>query len=136
MESRRKVRTSFIDGKVQINARVARSRRKQTYEAAVEIHGGTDSVNSFKCIPTEIGLIDTVTRQCSKHTLLEVLSTSEKFVKCVIPKIYKSCLVDYEASEDNYTMVGGLWEKVNIVKCTEMFCIEQLQQVVRKMVSV
>ena len=144
MESRRKVRTSFIDGKVQINPRVARSRRKQTYKAAVEIHGDTDSVNSFKCIPTEIGLIDTVATQCSKDTLLEVLSTSAKFVKCVIPKIYKSCLVDYEASEDNVvrsvavygTMVGGLWEKVNIVKCTEMFCIEQLQQVVRKMVSV
>ena len=106
------------------------------------MHGGTDSVNSFKCIPTEIGLIDTVAMQCSKDTLSEVLSTSEKFVKCVIPKIYKSCLVDYEASEDNmvrvllYTMVGGLWEKVNIVKCTEMFCIEQLQQVVRKIVSV
>ena len=55
MESRRKVPTSFIDGKVQINARVARSRRKQGgyrrgYEAAVEIHGSTHSVNSFKCI--------------------------------------------------------------------------------------
>ena len=51
MESRRKLPTSFIDSKVQINARVARSRRKQTYEAAVEIHEGTDSVHSFKCIP-------------------------------------------------------------------------------------
>ena len=60
MESRRKMPTSFIDGNVQINARVARNRRKQTYETAIEIHGGTDSVNSFKCIPTEIGLIDTV----------------------------------------------------------------------------
>ena len=35
MESRRKMPTSFIDGKLQINARVARSRRKQTYEAAI-----------------------------------------------------------------------------------------------------
>ena len=142
MESRRKMPTSLIDDKVQINARVARSRRKQTYEAAVEIHGGTDSVNSFKCIPTEIGLIDTVATQCSKDTLLEVLSTSAKFVKCVIPKIYKSCLVDYEASEDNMVRIvavyygGGIMGKVHIVKCTEMFPIEQLQQVVRKMVSV
>ena len=75
------------------------------YEAAVEIHWGTVSVDSFKCIPTEIGLIDTVAMQCSEDTL------SEKFVKCVIPKIYKSCLVDYEASEDNYTMVGDYGEK-------------------------
>ena len=77
--------------------------------------------------------------QCSKDTLLEVISTSEKYVKCVIPKIYKSCLVDYEASEDNMVRSvavyygGGIMGKVNIVKCTEIFCIEQ---VVRKMVSV
>ena len=80
--------------------------------------------------------------QCSKDTLLEVISTSEKYVKCVIPKIYKSCLVDYEASGDNMVRIvavyygGGLWGKGNIVKCAEMFRIGKLQPFVRKMVCI
>lgn len=88
-ERRKKIPTGFKNGKVQISARVASSRRKETYQAAIEIHGG--SVNSCAGIPAEVGLIDTVATKCSKHTLIDVLLSSKKFTKVVIPKIYKSC---------------------------------------------
>ena len=45
--------TMFEAGKLQISEKVARSRREETYQAALEVHGG--EIKS-----AEVGLIDTV----------------------------------------------------------------------------
>lgn len=83
--------TIFKDGKVQISERVARSRREETYEAALEIHGGGVGSKS-----AEVGLLDTVSAKCTKKTLVEVLSSSKKFNKSVLPLLYKESLKDFE----------------------------------------
>ena len=100
LEYRRKNPTGFREGKMQISERVARKRRNETFQAAAEIHGGIVSSN-YSCISAEIGLADTASIKCSTNTLYKVLSTSDKVTAGVIPKIYKSCLIDYEASDEN-----------------------------------
>ena len=45
---------------MQISEKVARSRRQQTYQAALEIHGGGSK-------SAEIGLIDAVMAKCIKQ---------------------------------------------------------------------
>lgn len=94
--NRKKMPTMFEDGKLQISERVASSRRKETYEAALEIHGGGSK-------SAEVGLIDTVVAKCSKTTLGEVLSSSDKFKKSVMPRLYEGPLKNFEASEENMT---------------------------------
>ena len=88
--------TIFKDGKVQISERVARSRREETCEAALEIHGGGVCSKS-----AEVGLLDTVNAKCTKKTLVEVLSSSKKFNKSVLPQLYKESLKDFEGSDVN-----------------------------------
>ena len=89
--------TIFKDGKVQISERVARSRREETYIAALEIHGGGVGSKS-----AEVGgLLDTVNAKCTKKTLVEVLSSSKKFNKSVLPRLYKESLKDFEGSDVN-----------------------------------
>ena len=39
-ENRKKMPTAFKDSTIQISEKVARSRREETYQAALEIHGG------------------------------------------------------------------------------------------------
>jgi hypothetical protein len=86
--------TMFEAGKLQISEKVAWSRREETYQAALEVHGGESK-------SAEVGLIDTVLSKCSKATLGEVLSSSDKFQKSVLPKLYKGPLKNFEASEEN-----------------------------------
>ena len=52
--------TIFKDGKVQISERVARSHREETYEAALEIHGGRAGSKS-----AEVGLLEN--SQCQMY---------------------------------------------------------------------
>ena len=85
--------TTFKNRKLQISEKVARSRREETYQAALEIHGGSKSA--------EVGLLDTVNAKCNKTTLVEVLSTSDKFKRSVLPQLYKVSLKDFEGSEEN-----------------------------------
>ena len=101
VKSRQKKPTEFTDGIIQISSRVARARRSETYQAAVEIHGGSLTSPSSSCRAAEIGLIDTVVSRCSRDTLVEVLPTSKAITKHVMPKIYKPDLKEYECSEDN-----------------------------------
>ena len=93
IDNRKKMPTMFEAGKLQISE-VARSRREETYQAALEVHGG--EIKS-----AEVGLINTVLSKCSKETLGEVLSSSDKFQKSVLPKLYKGPLKNFEASEEN-----------------------------------
>ena len=90
IDNRKKMPTMFEAGKLQISEKVAWSRREETYEAALEVHGG-------EMKSAEVGLIDAVLSKCSKETIGEVLSSSNK----VLPKLYKGPLKNFEASEEN-----------------------------------
>ena len=83
---------------IQISSRVTRARRSETYQAAVENHGGSLNSPSSSCRAAKIGLIDT---RCSRDTLVEVLPMSKAITKHVMPKIYKPNLKECECSEDN-----------------------------------
>ena len=74
-DNRKKMPTMFEAGKLQISEKVARSCREETCQAALEVHGGEGK-------SAEVGVIDTVLSKCSKTTLGEVLSTSNKLQKC------------------------------------------------------
>ena len=43
LENRRKNPTEFREGDIQISSRVTRNRRKETFKAAADIHGGLHS---------------------------------------------------------------------------------------------
>jgi hypothetical protein len=96
LENRKKMPTTFADGKVEICERVARTRRQETYHAALEIHSGGSLGRS-----AEIGLLDTVNAKGKTSTLVEVLSTSTKIRKSVLPQFYKTSLNTFEGSEEN-----------------------------------
>ena len=78
----------FTNRIMQISSRVASARRSETYQAAVEIHGGSLNSQSSSCRVAEIGLIDTAISRCSRDTLVDVLPTSKANTKCVMSKIY------------------------------------------------
>jgi hypothetical protein len=61
------------------------------------------------CKSAEVGLLDTVNAKCSKATLVEVLSTSDKFKKCVLPQLYKESLKDFEGSEENMLRCAAVY---------------------------
>ena len=96
INNRIKSPTLFKSGKIQNNEKVARSRREQTYQAAIEIHGGGSTNQS-----AEVGLIDTTLAKCGKKILGEVLSCSNKFNKNVVPQLYHGPLKHFEASDEN-----------------------------------
>jgi hypothetical protein len=50
---------------------------------------------------SQVDTLDTVNAECSKATLVEVLSTSDKFKTCVLPQLYKASRKDFEGSEEN-----------------------------------
>ena len=74
-----------------------RRRRSETYEAACQIHGATDR----STVPGQVGLCDTAVKKCTENVLVKVLSTNDKIVTKVIPKIFKKGVNDYEKSNDN-----------------------------------
>jgi hypothetical protein len=69
---------------------------QETYQAALEIHSGGSLGRS-----AEIGLLDTVNAKCKTSTLVEVLSTSTKIRKSVLPQFYKTSLNTFEGSVEN-----------------------------------
>jgi len=96
---RREKPSQYKEGKLQPGERAMRQRRSDTYQAAQEIHGGTD----IDSTPGEIGLIETATRNCSTKGLYEGMCKSKKISKHVIPKIFNSSVQQYEKSDGNMT---------------------------------
>jgi len=93
IRNRKKNKTDFVDGRVTIGESVGRKRRRETFEAAEEIHGGTKRAAS-------IGLIDTVLNRCSDRILTDVMCSSKRSKK-VAAKVYKTDLKNYESSNEN-----------------------------------
>lgn len=90
---RKRRKTEFKDGKVTLKDTCGRKRRRETFEAAKEIHGGTKRAAS-------VGLIDTVLNRCSKEIITEMMMKSPKCSKVAVKK-YKSELNKYESSNEN-----------------------------------
>lgn len=97
VEWRRRLPTVFKDGRTSPSPSVARQRRKETFEAAQAIHGGSEVSH----VPGNVGLIDTSLVKCSNSLLVDVMSSSNKFKKSIMPIIYKNNLCEYEASYEN-----------------------------------
>lgn len=56
--------------------RVARKRRRETYEAAQQIHGGSDVDGG----PGEAGLVDTVMKKCGSCLVAEEVMKSKRIM--------------------------------------------------------
>ena len=84
VEWRRRLPTVFKDGRTSPSPSVARQRRKETFEAAQAIHGGSEVSH----VPGNVGLIDTSLVKCSNSLLVDVMSSSNKFKKSIMPIIY------------------------------------------------
>lgn len=96
-KSRWRIPTYSEDGKVNVSAVLARKRRKATFEAAKQIHGGKNELPA----PGAIGLIDTALAKCSKDILVNSMSSSTTFISSVLPCIYRKKLKSYESSVEN-----------------------------------
>ena len=94
LQNRRKNPTSFENGKVTLKPVSLRQRRKETFRAAQEIHGGSE--DSF--VPGSVGMIDAALSKCSQNVLIDVMHANNKMNKHVIPAIYKRNLKQYESS--------------------------------------
>ena len=97
VEWRKTFPTAFENGELTPTQSVSRQRRKETFEAAQQIHGGSAESE----VPGAVGLVDTVLKKCSEGVIVDVMSASKKFSKSIMPKIYKKKLSDYESSYDN-----------------------------------
>lgn len=85
------------NGKLQPGKRAMRQRRKDTFKAALEIHGGTNA----DVTPGEIGLLQTVMKNVNTKTLLEGMSNDKKICGDIIPKISKTGVKLFEKSREN-----------------------------------
>ena len=88
-----KAATDFVNIRVTLGDTVGRKRRRETFEAASRIHGGTKRAAT-------VGLVDTILNRCSSKLLTEMLISSKK-AKQIAPKLYKSDLKKYESSNEN-----------------------------------
>ena len=82
------------DGAVAVCQSLAKKRRKATFDTAKKIHGGKEELSA----PGAMGLIDTPLVKSSKDSLVQDMSSSKKFIKSVMPNIYKK---SYEPSSEN-----------------------------------
>ena len=89
--------TSDENGNILISKRTATKRRKETFEAAIKIHGGKKD-NSAATIA---GLVDTISTKFPSDALASSMSTNGKLCNQVFPKIYNRKVVEFEASGDN-----------------------------------
>ena len=67
--------TFFEHGKMSSSVSTSRQRRKETFDVAQEIHGGSAQSG----LPGAIGLIDTTSVKCSAVTMVDVMSSSKNF---------------------------------------------------------
>lgn len=93
VQSRKKFPTSFVLKK----APVLRKRRKETFDAAQKIHGGTPETE----VPGAVGIVNTALVKCSKSILVDIMSADKKFNQSVMPNIYKPKLREFELSSEN-----------------------------------
>ena len=64
----------FENGKLMSCPSVAGKRRKETFDFAQKIHGGSPESQ----LPAAVGIIDTVLNTCSCSVLVDMLSESNK----------------------------------------------------------
>ena len=97
VESRKKHPTKFENKKFSSSSSVLRQRRKETFAAAQNIHGGSEETE----VPGAIGTVDTALVKCSQSILVDVMSVNQKFNQSVMPSIYKPKLAEFESSTEN-----------------------------------
>ena len=59
-----------------------RQRRRETFAAAQNIHGGSEETE----VPGAIGIVDTALVKCSQSILVDVMSVNQKFNQSVQPR--------------------------------------------------
>ena len=80
-----------LDDNSTVSSATKRRRREELFEAACQIHGGSDNWT----LPGQVGLCDTAVKKCAENVLVEVFSTNCKLTKRIIPKVYKRAQNDY-----------------------------------------
>lgn len=78
--------------------RMARKRRRETYEAAQKIHGGSTVNGDLE--PGEVGLVDTVIKKCRTSLVADKVMKSRRIMQEVTKKI-KIKAKRYEKSQKN-----------------------------------
>ena len=79
-----------------LTGRTASQRRRETFDAAIKVHGGSPQQTT----PAEIGLIDTVITKCNARLVAEKMVKSKKLMK-EVKKGTKKKTKSYEDSEEN-----------------------------------
>ena len=95
---RRKKPTTALHKNVSVST--ARQRCKETMQAAIEIHGGSQQDQR----PGTVGLLDTMESRCDVKDIAEAISSDSgrKLMKDkVFPKVYKQDLCIFERSTQN-----------------------------------
>jgi hypothetical protein len=97
VESRKKHPRKFENTKFSCSSSVLRQRRKETFAAAQNIHGGSEETEVLGAI----GIVDTALVKCSQSISGNVMSVNQKFNQSVMPSIYKPKLAEFESSTEN-----------------------------------
>ena len=97
VRNRQQSPTCDVDGKMLISTRTASKRRRETFQAALRIHGGT----STNAIPAVIGLIDTLSVNVSLKKLITAFRAKTKVLHKVFPAIYNQRVQEFEVSDEN-----------------------------------
>ena len=141
VQGRRRFPTLYKNGRITLSPSCARERRKETFNVAQSIHGGSSTFQN----PGAIGLIDTVLHKCTNNQL-NVVSSSKKFCQQVVPAVYKKNLSDFESSDDNmmrsisvYYSAGIFgkqkYRKIYRDSCYKSACLKSTRKSIRLSIS-
>ena len=90
--------TSNTAGSTTISTGTLSRRCGQTFDAALRIHGGTNS----NTVPAAAGLVKTLAVKFTTKSLVNTISRKRKFCEEVFPQIYNRKVQEFENSEQNH----------------------------------
>ena len=100
-----------------MSARTRKRRAKETYPAALQIHGGSEGCST----PAAVGLIDILGTKFSKDTVTSLICKRVSLAKKITRKFHKEKCRHYESSEENmirrvavYCGMGVMGKRKNI----------------------
>ena len=89
--------TSITAGVTTISRGTLSKRCSETFDAALRIHGGTDS----NTVPAAAGLVQTLVVKFPQNSLVHTISRRRKLCEKVFPQIYNKKVQEFENSKSN-----------------------------------
>lgn len=95
----------------EVSERTRKRRAKETYQAALEIHGGSEGCST----PVAVGLIDTLGTKFSKHTVASIICKRVNLAKKITKEFHQGKCRQYESSDENMIRSVAVYYGVGVM---------------------